>query len=95
MVIIKCKVRNITKYGIIVDTHDNQKGLIHISNIAPYFISDLNSLFKVREILYAEIISQEPLSLSLISGHTIKEDRMKYRETGGGFHVLEYFLENK
>ena len=48
--IIKCKVTGIESYGIFVNVDENYQGLIHISEIADNYISDISLYLPLNSI---------------------------------------------
>lgn len=60
--IITVKVTAIRDYGALVLAEDGQKGLLHISEISPFFVSSIDDFVKVDEQLTVKIIEQDSVS---------------------------------
>ena len=62
-------VNNITKFGCFVDIGIKESGLIHISNLADGFISDVNSVVKLNQAVFVKVlevdIERKRIQLSL------------------------------
>ncbi len=95
--IVKGEVTGIEPYGIFVKV-DNLNGLIHISEIANNYISNITKYVKVGEKIYAKVIDVDNennrLKLS-IKGLNYKEfyKNRKVRESVRGFSPLQENLE--
>ena len=63
--IVECSVINITNYGAFVQLEDNQKGLIHISEIANKYVEDANTVLKVGQVVKAKVLSIDNGKISL------------------------------
>ncbi|HEY8449572.1 MAG TPA: S1 RNA-binding domain-containing protein [Bacillota bacterium] len=53
-------VTGITHYGVFVATRGGQRGLIHISEIADWFVEDARDYFWIGEEIEVEVIDSEP-----------------------------------
>ncbi|MBQ3021435.1 MAG: S1 RNA-binding domain-containing protein [Bacilli bacterium] len=95
--IVKGEVTGIESYGIFLKIGDTN-GLIHISEIANNYISNINKYVNIGEKIYAEIIDIDTennrLKLS-IKGLNYKEfySNRKVQESVRGFSPLQQNLE--
>ncbi len=64
------KVNNITNFGCFVDIGIKESGLIHISNLAKGYVSDVNAVVKLNQEVFVTVleinIDQKRIQLSLI-----------------------------
>ena len=96
--IVKGEVTGIESYGIFVKIDDNTNGLIHISEIANRYISNITKYVNVGEKIYAKVIDYDSdnnrLKLS-IKGLNYKEVYLnrKVQESVRGFSPLQENLE--
>jgi hypothetical protein len=96
----KVEVLKINKTSMILQNQKHEKGIVYISNIANCFISDINNLFNVGDIIYAYLEKEEGRYryYNLKIGHTAGLDGTPLFEDGGGVLGLLYKLnkeENK
>ena len=96
--IVKGEVTGIESYGIFIKIDDNVDGLIHISEIANRYISNITKYVNVGEKIYAKVIDYDSensrLKLS-IKGLNYKEfyKNRKVQESVRGFSPLQENLE--
>ena len=96
--IVKGEVTGIESYGIFIKIDDNTNGLIHISEIANKYISNITKYVNVGEKIYAKVIDYDSdnnrLKLS-IKGLNYKEVYLnrKVQESVRGFSPLQENLE--
>ena len=55
--ILNGTVRNIMDFGMFVDINVHQDGLVHVSEIANKFVSDISSLYSINDIVKVKVIS--------------------------------------
>ena len=53
-------VTNVTRFGAFVDLGVHQDGLIHVSELAPRFVSDAAEVVKVGQVLVTKVLSVDP-----------------------------------
>ena len=93
--IIKVQVTGLEKYGIFVITENGYNGLIHISEISPLFVKNINDYAKEYEIILAKIIEvdkknkQLKLTIKDMVYRITKKNRTKIVETSNGFSTLK------
>ena len=96
--IVKGEVTGIEPYGIFIKINDDIDGLIHISEIANKFVSNIKKYVNVGEKIYAKVIDidleNKRLKLS-IKGLNYKEfyHNRKVNESVRGFSPLQENLE--
>lgn len=97
--IIKATISGIENYGAFVTLDDGYSGLIHISEISYNYVKDINSYFKVGDLIFVEIIHvdniEKKLKLSIKNiTYNKKKCYLKKRivETPSGFKTLSEIL---
>lgn len=95
--IIKCQVTGIEKYGIFVKVDDNYSGLIHISEISPGFVRNIEDYVLVGNMIYAKVleVDEDNLKIKLsIKGLDYKHNKNHpgSLEQGEGFLPLKEHL---
>ena len=95
--IVKGEVTGIEAYGIFVKVNDYD-GLIHISEIANRYISNITRYVSVNEKIYVKIIEVDDLNKKLklsIKGLNYKEayNNRKVKESIRGFSPLQENLD--
>ena len=96
--IVKGEVTGIESYGIFIKIDENVNGLIHISEIANRYISNITKYVNVGEKIYAKVIDFDSdnnrLKLS-IKGLNYKEfyNNRKVKESVRGFSLLQENLD--
>ncbi len=50
------KVTGITKFGAFVSLDDGQTGMVHISEIAPVFVENINDFLKVGQVVKVKVL---------------------------------------
>lgn len=92
----KLKIIEVRNNGLIIESIDGNSGFIHISEVAPYYVENLNKYFKAQDYVYGVQIRKNYNTryYSLKQGHSFdKNEKIAIKETGGGFNVLTYHLE--
>ncbi|NLC48109.1 MAG: S1 RNA-binding domain-containing protein [Tenericutes bacterium] len=91
--IVEGQITGLTKYGIFVSLEDNYVGLIHISEVSNKFISDLNNLFQIGNILKVKVLSIDhdklQVKLSIKKVDSKAKRRTSIKEEGAGFEPLK------
>ena len=97
--IIKATISGIENYGAFVTLDDGYSGLIHISEISYNYVKDINSYFKVGDLIFVEIIHvdniEKKLKLSIKNITYIKKKcylKKRIVETPSGFKTLSEIL---
>ena len=66
--IVEGKVTGITSFGAFVDLESGKTGMVHISEVAPVFVSDINNHIHIGEKVTVKILGISPegkISLSI------------------------------
>ena len=88
-------VTGIEKYGIFVNLDEYYNGLIHISEISPNFVRNVNDYVNIGETIKMRILSVDEknhkvkLSIKNLNYKMRKRKRAKIEETPLGFSTLE------
>ena len=67
--ILEGKVSGITKFGAFIDLPESKTGMVHISEVAPTFITEISDYVKVGQIVKVKVlaVNDGKISLSLNS----------------------------
>ena len=63
--VVEGKITGISKFGAFVEVAPGKSGLVHISEISNGYVSDINDIYKVGDVVKVKIISAEGGKLSL------------------------------
>ncbi len=97
--IISCTVTGIEKYGAFVKIDEEHSGLIHISQISPFFVKNVNEYFSIGENIMAEVLEDSKnnnkvkLGYKSINGINKNKKRPSIKETFSGFKTLKKMLD--
>ena len=95
--IVKCVVSGITDYGIFVKVDDNYNGLVHISEISDKFISNVDRLYIIGDVIEAKVVGideeKKQIKLSIKENKNNKRKKRKIEEKGEGFKPLKDNLD--
>jgi general stress protein 13 len=91
--IIRCQVTGIQPYGVFVSC-DQQKGLIHISELSDFFVSSIEDIIKVNDFVDCFVIENDGhhLKLSLKKAYVIPPKIQHQVKIITGFLSLERAL---
>lgn len=78
--VVEGKITGISKFGAFVEVAPGKSGLVHISEISNGYISDINDIYKVGDVVKVKIISAEGGKLSLSIKQTLPTDHAPARE---------------
>ena len=91
--IVQCEVSGITEYGVFVKITNDYNGLIHISEISDKYVSDVDKLYVIGDILTAKVIEidekKKQVKLSIKDNKDNKKKKKKIEEKGEGFKPLK------
>lgn len=96
--IVLCTVTGIEKYGAFVKVDEEHNGLIHISQISPFFIKDVNDYFFVGEEIRAKVLEDSQncnkVKLGIKDVNNFEKTKKKplIKETSMGFNTLKKML---
>ena len=95
--VVKCEVSGVTDYGVFVKVNNIYSGLIHISEISEKFVSNVERLFIIGDIIEAKIVDideeKKQLKLSIKENKEKKRRNKKIEEKGDGFKPLKENLD--
>ena len=63
--ILEGKVSGITKFGAFVDLPESKTGMVHISEVAPTFITEISDHVKVGQIVKVKVLAVNNGKISL------------------------------
>ena len=63
--VLEGKVSGITKFGAFVDLPESKTGMVHISEIAPTFVNEINDFVKMGQTVKVKVLSVENGKISL------------------------------
>lgn len=55
--IVDGKITGITNFGVFVDLGDNKSGLVHISEVARSYVSDINEFVKIGDEIKCKVLN--------------------------------------
>jgi len=95
--IISCEVSGITEYGVFVKVNDEYSGLVHISEISNKFVSNIERLYIIGDVIEAKVIEideeKKQIKLSIKDNKNKKNKNKKIVEKGEGFKPLKENLD--
>ena len=95
--IVKCTVTGVTDYGVFVKVNDEYTGLVHISEISEKFVSSVERLYIIGDIIDAKILEidedKKQVKLSIKENKENKKKKRKIEEKGEGFKPLQENLD--
>ena len=63
--ILEGKVKSITNFGAFIALPENKTGMVHISEVANTFVSDVNDFLQVGQTVTVVVLSAEPGKINL------------------------------
>ena len=79
--IVEGKVTGITNFGAFVKLPQNKEGLVHISEIAHEFVSNINNFLKIGETIKVKILSESKPGKYDLSIKQTQESSVKKQPT--------------
>ena len=74
--IVEGKITGITNFGLFLDLGEGKSGMVHISEVARNFVSDINELFKVGDSVKAKILTiSDEGKISLSIKHALEPEK--------------------
>ncbi len=90
--IISCKVTGVQPYGVFVE-YQNYQGLIHISEISDWYVTDIHKIFSVGDQVDAYVLesdeAKKKLQLSYKKAQKINPRVTKQVDIKIGFRSIE------
>ena len=82
--ILEGKVSGITKFGAFVDLPESKTGMVHISEVAPTFVNEINDFVKIGQTINVKVLSVENGKISLSIKQALpKEQQHQQRKPRG------------
>lgn len=86
-------VSGITSYGVFLKIDDNFSGMIHISEVSEKFVTDLQSLYMIGDIIESRIISVDEDNKQLKLSIKQIEEKVIVDKSLNGFSPLKENLD--
>lgn len=81
--ILEGKVSGITKFGAFVDLPESKTGMVHISEVAPTFVSEINDFVKMGQTVKVKVLSVENGKISLSIKQALPKEQQNPRKPKG------------
>ena len=94
--IVRCEVSGVADYGVFVKLENGYNGLVHISEISEKFVSNVERLYIIGDIIEAKVmeIDEEKKQIKLsIKANKGRRKKKYIEEKGEGFKPLKENLE--
>jgi len=81
--ILEGRVTRIVDYGAFISLPDNECGMVHVSEVAPVFVKDINNFLKVGSTVKVKVIDIQEngrISLSVKKALEIQENNIEKEE---------------
>lgn len=75
--VLEGKVSGISKFGAFVDLPDSKTGMVHISEVAPTFITEIGDYVKVGQIVKVKVLAINDGKISLSMKQALPKDQQK------------------
>ena len=75
--ILEGKVSGITKFGAFVDLPDSKTGMVHISEVAPTYISEISDYVKVGDTVNVKVLAIESGKIKLSMKQALPKEQQK------------------
>lgn len=75
--VLEGKVSGISKFGAFVDLPDSKTGMVHISEVAPTFITEIGDYVKVGQIVKVKVLAVNDGKISLSMKQALPKDQQK------------------
>ena len=76
-IILEGKVSGITKFGAFVDLPDSKTGMVHISEVAPTYITEISDYVKLGQTVKVKVLSVNDGKISLSMKQAIPKEQQK------------------
>lgn len=99
--VVECKVTGIKDYGFFVKIDDECKGIVHISEISDYYVSNIRTFVKNGETIKLQVIGYDKktnnyyLSYKSIRKHLIKKNKAELLNLKLGFKTVDKYMVNQ
>lgn len=78
--ILEGKVSGITKFGAFVDLPESKTGMVHISEVAPTFITEISDHVKVGQIVKVKVLAVNNGKISLSMKQALPKEKQKKQQ---------------
>ena len=75
--ILEGKVSGITKFGAFIDLPESKTGMVHISEVAPTFITEISDYVKVGQIVKVKVLAVNDGKISLSLKQALPREQQK------------------
>ena len=79
-VILEGKVSGITKFGAFVDLPEGKTGMVHISEVAPTFITEISDHVKVGQTVKVKVLAVNDGKISLSMKQALPREQQKRQQ---------------
>ena len=76
-IILEGKVSGITKFGAFVDLPDSKTGMVHISEVAPTYITEISDYVKVGQTVKVKVLAVNDGKISLSMKQALPKEQQK------------------
>ncbi len=80
--ILEGKVSGITKFGAFVDLPDSKTGMVHISEIAPTFVNEINDFVKMGQTVKVKVLALNDGKISLSIKQALPKEEQQCKPKG-------------
>ncbi len=78
--ILEGKVSGITKFGAFVDLPESKTGMVHISEVAPTFITEISDHIKVGQTVKVKVLAVNNGKISLSMKQALPKEKQKKQQ---------------
>ena len=78
--ILEGKVSGITKFGAFVDLPDSKTGMVHISEVAPTFINEINDYVKLGQTVKVKVLALNDGKISLSMKQALPKEEQQIKK---------------
>ena len=75
--ILEGKVSGITKFGAFIDLPESKTGMVHISEVAPTFITEISDYVKVGQTVKVKVLAVNDRKISLSMKQALPKDQQR------------------
>jgi len=90
--VVEGTVSGITKFGAFINLPESAVGMVHISEVADVYVTDINQHLKVGDIVKVRVLGLNPkgkYDLSIKQVEKLKTERIKVKEGRGPYDPFE------
>jgi S1 RNA binding domain protein len=79
--ILEGKVSGITKFGAFVDLPESKTGMVHISEVAPTFVSEINDFVKMGQTVKVKVLALNDGKISLSIKQALPKEQQQQKKS--------------